>query len=99
MTLGRTVAELQEEVSERELDLWVRYRKKYGPLDPVRRFDTGAAIIASTLVRVHGGKSVPADFLAYGKSQRQESDTEVDFDGFTAALMAAAPGRVKYGRR
>lgn len=51
----------------REYDLWCRYIIKFGPLNPVRRYDQGAALVASQINNAHGGKAKPIDFMPYGK--------------------------------
>lgn len=58
--------------------MWCLYRSKYGPLDPVRKYDRGFSLLASLIVNSHGGKTVPNDFLPYGKEIEQEPD-EAEF--------------------
>lgn len=76
-----------------EFILWSQYRAKYGPLNPVRMYDRGFAIVASQVNRSVGGKAVPNDFISYGKDV--EPDIEVDEEGFIAAIGS----RAKVGRR
>lgn len=78
----------------RELDVWYQYRFKYGPLNPVRMYDQGAAITASQINNAHGGKARPLDFMPYGKIK--EAEPELDTEEFIAALMRT--GRAKMGR-
>lgn len=77
-----------------EFNVWCSYRHKYGPLNPVRMYDQGAALIASQISNTNGMKTKPIDFMPYGKSEN--TDTEVDEDQFIAALMAT--GKAKLGR-
>lgn len=58
-------------------------------MNPVRRYDTGPAIIASMISRVNGGKAKPIDFMAYGKDFIEAGEDE-----FIAALGQG----VKLGR-
>ncbi|XRY14242.1 phage tail assembly protein T [Franconibacter pulveris 601] len=57
---GRTIAEAQEALSFREYQLWVRYRIKYGSLNPVMRTEWGAALVASVIANVNKGKDTPS---------------------------------------
>jgi len=92
-----TVAEVQSKMSSRELDLWGRYRKKYGPLNPVRKYDSGAAVIASQINNVYGGKARPIDFMPYGHEDVDESgDTVVNTDDFINMLKMT--GRAEVAR-
>ena len=76
----------------REYILWTKYRKKYGPLSPVRLYDRGAAIIASTINNAHGGKAKPEDYIPYGKDEEKEVD-------ISQYIQAAFGGKVKIGKR
>lgn len=77
-------------MTHREFQTWVAYREKYGPLNPVRKYDAGLAVVASQLSNAFGGHTKPSDFMPYGK----EPDKEVDAPGFIAALGKG----VKVGR-
>lgn len=88
------MAELQTTMSSRELSLWGRYRRKYGPLNPVRMYDAGPALIASIISQAHGGKARPKDFMPYGRSAEESDDTFVDTQTFIAALMNTGRARV-----
>lgn len=94
MTIGSTIKEAKQRISVNEFQTWIRYREKFGPMNPVRRYDVGPAMLASLISRVHGGKAKPLDFIAFGKDP--EEDTVVDADGFLKAL--AGTGRMKRGR-
>lgn len=94
MTIGSTIKEAKQRISVNEFRTWIRYREKFGPMNPVRRYDVGPALVASMLSRVHGGKSKPIDFITFGKDAEEEA--VVDTAGFLAAL--ASTGRVKHGR-
>lgn len=86
LSLGGTIGELQERMSYDEFILWTEYRSKYGPLNPVRKYDNGFALIASLISNAHGGKAKPADFLPYGKKKIEE-DIDVDGEAFTTMLL------------
>lgn len=79
------MSEIQSTMSVRELDLWGKYRKKYGPMDPVRMFDKGFALVASMISQANGGKAKPIDFMPYGRDNPSE-DTFVDPDEFVNLL-------------
>lgn len=80
-------------MTQREFELWGSYRSKYGPLNPVRMYDQGSAVIASQVNNSGGGKAKPSDFMPYGK----EVEEEVDQEDFLAALMKT--GRARMGNR
>lgn len=67
-------------MSERELEIWGRYRFKYGPLNPIRMFDQGPALISSVISKVNGGKANPIDFMPYGKKQEDIIDGDTFLD-------------------
>jgi hypothetical protein len=71
MVLGKTVSELQSTMPVGEVILWRSYRKKYGALDPHRKYDLAQAINASTIVRVNGGKAKPSDFMPYLQAEEK----------------------------
>lgn len=89
LALGKTVKELQQEMSFGEVRVWVAYMKKYGPFNDVRRYDRPAAILGSILSRAHGGKATQADFMPWGKDVKVDPSLED---------MIGALGRVKIGR-
>lgn len=101
MLLGGTIGELQQKISWGEYILWLKYRLKYGPLSPIRKYDQGAAIIASHVNNIAGGKATPWDFIFYGKdketlelvddAKRQESDLQ--------AFIKTLGGGLKIGKR
>ena len=72
MMTGRTIAELQAQITMSEVEVWLAYRRKYGPMNPNRTFDAGPAIIASLISKAHGGKAVPADFMPYYPKEEKE---------------------------
>ncbi|KXP50140.1 phage tail protein [Escherichia coli] len=57
---GRTIAEAQERLSLREFHLWLRYRSRYGGLNPMMRTEWGAAMVASVVANVNKGKDTPS---------------------------------------
>lgn len=57
---GRTIAEAQERMSINEFWLWVKYRDKYGGLNPIMRTEWAAALVSSTIANVNKGKNTPA---------------------------------------
>ncbi|MDW5499861.1 phage tail protein [Serratia proteamaculans] len=66
---GRTVAEAQERLSLSEFRLWMKYRNKYGSLNPMMRTEWGAALVASTIANVNRKENTPpfhvADFALH----------------------------------
>lgn len=77
----------------REYVLWTKYRRKYGPLSPVRLYDRGAAIIASTINNAHGGKAKPEDYIPYGKDEVEEFNPDIEIQKLISG------GGVKIGKR
>lgn len=75
LAIGRTVGELQNSMTVGEVMLWNRYREKNGSLSPQRMYDRGAAVVASTISRVNGGKSKVEDFMLM--KPEPKSDKEV----------------------
>lgn len=94
MVLGDRVEKLQSEISYREYLLWCAYRNKYGPLNPVRRYDLGHALVAAQINNAHGGKAKPVDFMPYHPDYKVDDVKEVGVDEFIAALGSG----VKIGR-
>jgi transcription elongation factor len=47
-------------LSWREYQQWVKYRQKYGSLNPMMRTEWGAALVSSVLANVNRGKDTPA---------------------------------------
>lgn len=78
LALGKTVGELQQSMTQREIRLWISYRNKHGPLGMERRFDRPAAIIGMILSRAYGGKATMKDFMPWG--QEEQADEVVSFD-------------------
>lgn len=72
-------------MSYEEVSLWIEYRRKFGPLDPVRKYDKGFALVAALINNSHGGKAKPKDFLPYGKEPEQ--DVEIGSEEFTQILL------------
>lgn len=54
-----------------ELQVWQAYRKKYGPMNDVRRYDRPAALISKIVSQVKGGKLSMAELMPYGKETRE----------------------------
>lgn len=92
LSLGGTIGELQSKMTGREFDVWCQYRSKYGPLNPVRMYDQGSALVASQINNSHGGKARAFDFMPYGKGQEEV----LGEDEFISQLMAT--GRARVGR-
>ncbi len=92
LALGGTVGELQSRMGVDEYELWLKYRHKYGPLNPVRKYDEGLAIVASQINRAFGGKATPLDFMPYGK---EEQVIDLNEDEFISKLGKGA----KIGKR
>lgn len=68
-----------------EVKIWGAYRYKYGPLNPVRKYDQPSALVAAQVNNAHGGKAKPKDFMPYGKEEEEE--IEVSGDEFANALI------------
>ncbi len=45
-------------------------------MNPVRKYDAGAALISSMISRSHGGKAKPLDFMPWGKPEPVELSGE-----------------------
>lgn len=88
------MAEIQTTISTRELDLWGKFRRKFGPLNPVRMYDAGPALISSILSNAHGGKAKPYDFMPYGREVDSSGDDIVDADKFIQILKSHPKSRV-----
>lgn len=76
-----------------EFRTWNAYRKKYGPMTPVRRYDAGPAIVASMVSRLAGGSATPKDFMPYGK----ESERAGSLEDYMTAFARAGVKIVKRG--
>lgn len=77
-----------------ELAIWMRWRQKYGPHNPVRMYDQPAGLITWQVGRVNGIKdTAPIDYMPY--SVKPEPD-EITGDELVSALEMR--GKVKYGR-
>lgn len=92
MMLGGTIEDLQSRMGYREYLLWCAYRKKYGPMNPVRFYDLPGAITASQINNAHGGKAKPIDFIQFGKDD-EEKEIEV-----SDLIEKVFGGAVKRGR-
>lgn len=57
-------------MSINEIQVWQAYRKKYGPMNDVRRFDRPAALISKIISQSNGGKLQMTDVMPYGKETR-----------------------------
>lgn len=53
---GRTIAEAQERISVPEFWQWLKYREKYGGLNPIMRTEWAAALVCSTLANINRTK-------------------------------------------
>lgn len=86
---GHTITELQAKLGTEEFRIWLAYRKKYGPMNPVRAYDRGPALITSMLLNVHGGKATPDQFLAYGHDPVDENAPEPTVSEFIRSIGGA----------
>lgn len=50
-------------MSVAEFGRWVKYRNKFGAMDDRRVYDQPAALVASVVAQIHGGKAKPEDFM------------------------------------
>jgi hypothetical protein len=73
MALGGTVRELQRRMTTAEFSLWLRYRKKHGPMNDVRRHDRPAALLAYVASRLGGNKCEIKDFMPFGVEEDREA--------------------------
>lgn len=98
MMLGRPIGELQQTISWSEYILWSKYRLKYGPLNPIRMYDLGSALVASHMNNIHGGKAKVEDFIHYGKPPKEEVE-ERDHQSDLQAFIKTLGGGLKIGKR
>lgn len=91
ISLGYTIQELQAKMTAKEFSIWLKYRKKFGPMNDVRRYDRPAAIIGSILSHAYGGKTDMKDLMPFGK----EEATGVEISDF---INKAFGGAIKIGR-
>lgn len=61
-----------------EFSNWKAYVKKHGPLHPGMNLERGFALIASTLVRVNGGKAKMTDYMPHYESPDNDVATPQD---------------------
>lgn len=73
-----------------EFRIWLLYRKKYGPLNPIRKYDQSGAIVASQINNAHGGKANPIDFMPYFEKPQEDPEKVL-------AMLLSNPN-VKKGR-
>lgn len=96
MSLGYTVGELQHKLSWNEYELWLRYRAKYGPLNPTRKHDLGFAVLNANINNMFGGKAKWKDFIFWGKDDKQDDEPK----SLTIQnVLSAFGGKVKIGKR
>lgn len=91
MLIGDRVENLQNSMNYREYLLWSAYRNKYGPLNPIRKYDQAGAVVASQINNAYGGKAKVSDFLFYLKKEEDENASVEEF------IKALGKG-VKIGR-
>lgn len=65
---------------------WVEYRKKHGPLDPMRRQYEQLAMLTFQVHRGNGGKADMKDFLLY--TDREEASEEATAENVAKAFGA-----------
>lgn len=69
------MAEAQERLSLSEFRLWMKYRNKFGSLNPMMRTEWGAALVASTIANVNKKETAPpfhvADFAPHIKLEEK----------------------------
>lgn len=71
-------------MSMAEINVWTAYRKKYGPMNDVRRHDRPAALLAHIITSVYGGKAKIKDFLPFGV--KEDENREATLDDFIKAF-------------
>lgn len=62
---GKTIAEAKRNLSYAEVIEWLAYRRKRGTLNLGRRIEVAAALIATTINRMHGGKAKLSDYTPH----------------------------------
>jgi len=72
LQLGRTVGELEREMSSRELSEWIAYERIHPLPDP----HWSAALICSVLANCWGASTSPEDFLPTVQTLREQSPAE-----------------------
>ena len=72
LRLGGTVSELKHRMSAAEFSRWINYRNRHGAMDDRRTVDRPAAVVASTIAQVFGGKAQVEDFMPY-KPEEEET--------------------------
>lgn len=79
MAFGRLPSELRASITHWDILKLVAYRDKYGPMNPVRMYDRGPAVIAALTARVNGNSTVKeSDFLPYGHESVDPFEPEPD---------------------
>ena len=84
--IGERVEVLQKNMSYREYLLWCAYRNKYGPINPVRKYDLGAGMVSAVVNNAFGGKAKPVDFMPYDPKHKKDEHEEVGVEEFLSAL-------------
>lgn len=84
MTLGgRTIREWQDAMSHHEFEMWQRYRWRHGPMGPERKYDRGAALVASVLAQLNGQRKTVKDMSPWPRVTQAESEMQALFDEIT----------------
>lgn len=77
MTLGgRTIAEWQAAMTHGEWDVWMRYRRRHGPMGLERRYDRPAALIAALGNNTMGGKLKMSDLSPWPLKEAIENEAD-----------------------
>lgn len=63
------MAEAKERLSYAEFLAWAAYRRKYGTLHPGMRLEHAAALVATVVNRMGGGKAEMKDFMPHFEEQ------------------------------
>lgn len=88
-------------MSYSEWVLWNKYFNKYGPLNPVRKYDRSGAILGHMVNHALGGKSKLEDFFPWGvkNSVDNNDDDEVEDLSIGEYIKKVFGGKVKIGKR
>ena len=79
---GKTVSELRQNMSFDELNTWMAYRQKHGPLHLGLRVDRGFAQVSYILSKAHfKGRPKMIDFMPYA-DRTQTFGINDDWDNF-----------------
>jgi hypothetical protein len=92
LRLGGTVSDLKHRMSNAEFGRWINYRNRHGAMDDKRTSDRPAAVIASTIAQVFGGKATSEDFMPY---KRKDDELPSRPEELMSVFGGLKPGKRK----